>query len=249
MARRALTEMVSPSSPSDKSSPSAGREGTAEADAVVDAKELSGSTVTLNEKGYSEASECCCPLEMTMFIKRIITNEGFVVCDEGSLQGLVAWYYCKNQTRSFAELSDEVSKGPDGDCPWLGTESACPKRSINCPSFPVDNTAHRRRTCAKRHLVESTTRPPEATTYLIEKKTHCGYYKDCGKDSNVLHIGDAGSDYTNTSNPSEDCTSVCDSSPLCRGFTYIKGACLYRRNVTCGVFDKDSSECWVKTAE
>lgn len=312
MAKRALAPMVAPSTPSMK------RGAADEADAVVEATSMSGSTVQLNEKGYKEVATICCPLECTVYARRIITHKGFVVCDEGSLQGLVAWYYCANQSRAFADLSNEIDNAADGPCAWIGTESACPKRSVNCPSFPTENSAHRRRTCGQRKLQASTSltvaaktgetrlqvasqtgfskgevvtidagkqeeenneiadfgsiilKQPlkfdhavdamvtvdptkkqltaEATTYLVEPDTHCGYYADCGKDANVLHIAEKGKDYTETSKPSADCGPVCDASPLCRGFTYLAGRCLYRRNVTCGVFDRVGSACWVKTA-
>jgi hypothetical protein len=116
----------------------------------------SGSTAELSEAGYSTIATLCCPAEMTEFMFRLVSHLSFVVCNEGSMQGTVAWYYCKNQTRTFAELVEETIASADGDCAWVGTETRCPERSANCPYFP-DNSAHRRRTCTYRKSINTTT--------------------------------------------------------------------------------------------
>lgn len=82
------------------------------------------------------------------------------------MQGVVAWYYCKNQTRSFSELVEETIAGADGNCAWVGNETQCPEPSPNCPYFP-DTAAHRRRSCSYRKSLNTTTTtgaPGAATT-------------------------------------------------------------------------------------
>jgi len=273
MARRALMivgeedrhsrSLKGDTSPSEATSPSEGKSDTSPSEAsesdsgvrsdlpedVVHNNDTSGSTASLDQAGYEAISQCCCPLEMSVYAERLITHFGFKVCNEGSLQGLVAWYYCKNQSRTFQELADESMNAADGDCAWVGTESSCPVQSKNCPNFP-DNSGHRRRTCLARHVEDfsSTTMAPQATNYGIETNTHCGYYQSCGGDKNALYIGDGGNKYTNSTEPAQDCVPVCDGSAECAGFTYIEDRkrCYYRRNVTCGVFQSEMNDCWSK---
>lgn len=137
-------------------------------DETFDPDMISGANAELSEEGYSAIATICCPLEMSQFAERLINQLGFVVCDEGSLQGMVAWYYCKNQTRTFVEMVEEsiAAAQAQGECAWVGTESSCPEMSANCPHFP-DATAHRRRSCRYRKMVNTTTTtasPSEPTT-------------------------------------------------------------------------------------
>jgi len=104
-------------------------------------------SVELSQEGYSAVASICCPLEMSRYTERLITHRGFKVCDEGSLQSLVAWYYCANQSQTFSELAKATMKAIDGDCAWVGTESSCPEMSKTCSRFP--DTAGRRRACVQ----------------------------------------------------------------------------------------------------
>jgi len=254
MAQRALTMIDEDEGPASDSKAGPADENIVQKEAardiardVVKSEVKSGSTTTLNEAGYREASSCCCPLEMSVYITRLITHLGFKVCNEGSLQGFTAWYYCANQSRTFQELSDEVEDAADGECAWVGTESSCPARSKNCPTFP--DTSRRRRSCLHRHVeMASTTAAPETTTYTVQADTHCGYFMDCGGEKNALLIGGTGGEYTNTTKPAADCTPVCNNSPECVGFLYTHSGhkCYYRKNTTCGVFKSEGNECWTK---
>lgn len=216
---------------------------------IVNGAYTSGANAGLDEEGYSTVAQICCPLEMSVYATRVITHFGYKICNEGSLQGLVAWYYCANQSRSLAELVEEINDAEDGDCAWIGTESDCPVMSANCPHFP-DNSGHRRRECTKRHVetVPIPTKAPEETAYLRLFDHHCGYYQTCGKEANSLAIGAAGQVWTETESPAADCTPVCDASPDCGGFTYIheRAKCYYRMNVTCGIFNASGVDCWSK---
>jgi hypothetical protein len=179
MARRALNLEVDEDEEEEEQGP---------VDETFDDRYVSGSTAELSEAGYAAVSMCCCPLEMTVFAERLVTHLGFVVCNEGSLQGMVAWYYCKNQTRTFAELVEETIGGADGECAWVGTESMCPTVGENCPHFP-DTTAHRRRNCNNRKVLntKTTTGAPGALT--VSEQFQCkpdeATYLEFGK-SNVI---------------------------------------------------------------
>jgi hypothetical protein len=134
---------------------------------------ISGATAELDEAGYSSVVTLCCHLEMTIYAERLVTHLGFVVCNEGSLQGAVAWYYCKNQTRSFAELVEEVIAAADGECAWVGTESKCPTISDQCPHFP-DTTSHRRRNCNyRKSLATATTSAAPSASTTTEAPMTC----------------------------------------------------------------------------
>lgn len=125
-------------------------------DEFTDSDYISGATADLDSAGYSAIATLCCPTEMAMFAERVINHIGFVVCNKGSLAGLVAWYHCHNQTRSFAELVEEITAAASGDCAWVGTESQCPTMSNNCPHFP-DILSHRRRNCLHRKALRNAT--------------------------------------------------------------------------------------------
>jgi len=255
MARRALMIMHEREGPAEeskesimaranRSSPKEGLEANQPED-VTRPQVLSGSTAGLNEQGYAGVSACCCPLEMSIYTERIITHFGFKVCNQGSLEGLVAWYYCQNQSRTFQELADEALDAADGECAWIGTESACPTMSANCPSFP-DTSGHRRRVCAKRHedaTVDDTVKEA-AVSYVVQSDVHCGYYTDCGGTNNY----DPSIPDKKTKTPNADCVPLCDGSPQCAGFTYNHDhdVCYFRRNVTCGVFSAEQNDCWAK---
>jgi hypothetical protein len=143
------------------------------ADNAFDSDLISGASADLSQEGYVAVAAICCPLEMSVFTTRLIIHLGFVVCDEGSLQGLVAWYYCKNQTRSFEELVSECVGAADGECAWIGTESQCPERSPNCPTFP-EKVGTRRRTCGYRKSANTatTTGEPGASS-TAEAEFYC----------------------------------------------------------------------------
>lgn len=141
-------------------------------DDAFDPDMISGSSAELAEAGYGAVAELCCPIEMATFTERAIKHLGFVVCNEGSLQGMIAWYYCKNQTRTFQELVEDVVAGSDGECAWIGTASSCPTLSQNCPSFP-DTAGHRRRSCHFRRAANTTTTtraPPDSEEEKLEQK-------------------------------------------------------------------------------
>jgi hypothetical protein len=131
-------------------------------DENTDPSYISGSTASLDQTGYKALASICCPLEMSVFAQRLVNHLGFVVCNDGSLEGIVAWYYCANQTRTFAEMTEDVIAGADGDCAFIGTESGCPTPSSNCPWFP-DTSAHRRRNCEYRKAANTTTTSPAPT--------------------------------------------------------------------------------------
>lgn len=114
----------------------------------TDDKVSLAASADLSKEGYKAVASTCCPLEMSRFLNRLISHRGWRVCNEGSLQSLVAWYYCDKQSRTFSELTQETMKATEGDCAWIGTEDICPKMSKSCAHYP--DTAGRRRAC-KQH--------------------------------------------------------------------------------------------------
>jgi len=117
-----------------------------------------GAAAPLTEAGYQSVAALCCEIEMETFIRRVIFQRNDDICDEASLHGLVVWYDCVSDSKTFAELEEELTKAHSGDCPWLGDLPNCPART-NCLDTP-NPFAHRRRT----HCVRATTPPPGVTT-------------------------------------------------------------------------------------
>lgn len=91
-----------------------------------------GSTNPLNEVGYQKTAQLCCHHEMTVFIERVLASLGNEVCDTTDFIGLVHWYDCTNDGRSYTALVQELQKGTSRPCPWLGTGTFCPVQDENC---------------------------------------------------------------------------------------------------------------------
>jgi hypothetical protein len=116
---------------------------------------LSGGSAQLNEEGYTKVAQRCCRFEMEQFVRRVIDQQFFFVCDEGGLVGLLHWYDCVNDDQTYERLTQEIAFAQSGaPCPWLGKKgSDCPPRGPNCKSAdgpePDGPAAHRRRTSCR----------------------------------------------------------------------------------------------------
>jgi hypothetical protein len=113
------------------------------------AKRLSGigDTAPLNEAGYQQVAAACCHHEMTQYVGRVVVSLNHQVCDVPDMFGLVHWFDCDNDGRTYAALLAEVQKGTARPCPWLGSGNICPVKDDNCKNqyppcpdtFPPDS--------------------------------------------------------------------------------------------------------------
>jgi len=122
---------------------------------------LPGASAPLDEAGYTGVAARCCHTEMEQFVRRAIDQQGFQVCDEGSLQGFLHWFDCSHDhhekhksLQTFEKLQEGIRIARSGlppMCPWLGGKGeTCPPRGHNCPVVEVpEPAAHRRRTACR----------------------------------------------------------------------------------------------------
>jgi len=80
---------------------------------------------------------------METFMRRTIAEEGFQICAEGGLQGLLWWYDCKDDGKTYEGLKQDIAKAAAGSCAWLTASQHCPDMT-GCGAFP---DVHRRRRC------------------------------------------------------------------------------------------------------
>lgn len=105
----------------------------------------SGAVATLDEAGYQATSKMCCHHEMSLFVRREITRQGFDVCNLADLHGFVHWYDCNNDEKTFAAMQAELAGASTNNCPFLGHLPNCPVQQANCHDFgpcPMDVPAN-----------------------------------------------------------------------------------------------------------
>lgn len=92
------------------------------------------STAPLNEEGYQSVASLCCSKKMIHFIKRIIADKNYEICDEGGVSGVTVWHDCTDDKSNFAKLESALEEhGLGGECPFLRrSEDACPQVPSHC---------------------------------------------------------------------------------------------------------------------
>lgn len=98
---------------------------------------VNGNTANLTEDGYFMLAECCCEMEMNVYLQRVMEDRGFEECRTGALWGMVPYYTCVHGTQSLANIDkDFISNLDDTDCPNFALSGECPKTtSTKCPDF------------------------------------------------------------------------------------------------------------------
>lgn len=100
-------------------------------------KPASGAAASLDEEGYQIVASQCCHHEMAEYIRRVVHNDGFQVCNEGGLQGTVPFYTCQKGPRTYAALVADILRNSASKCPWVGRAGVdCPMMNEDCPQFP-----------------------------------------------------------------------------------------------------------------
>lgn len=89
---------------------------------------VSGASAPLTEAGYASVASMCCPMEARVFGQRVVSHLGLDVCNYGELAGLMGWFFCAKQNRTFEELTNEMyyASGPHNrECAWVAPPGKC----------------------------------------------------------------------------------------------------------------------------
>lgn len=97
---------------------------------------VSGAQAPLDDPGYLAVSRTCCHHEMSLFVRREITRQGFELCELSDLHGFVHWYDCTNDNKTYPAMQREIAGVFSSHCPWLGKNGFCPRKGWNCGDFP-----------------------------------------------------------------------------------------------------------------
>jgi len=99
---------------------------------------VSGASAPLTEAGYASVASMCCPMEARVFGQRVVSHLGLDVCGYGELAGLMGWFFCTKQNRTFQELTNEMYTASGGECAWMAPPGKCrtPWEPLDaCPSL------------------------------------------------------------------------------------------------------------------
>lgn len=83
-----------------------------------------GTSVNLNDEGYREVAESTDPLQMEFFIRRLLSQMGFRVREQGGLQGLIPFYDGEKSVQSFDALKAELTRVAEGKDGWATSEAS-----------------------------------------------------------------------------------------------------------------------------
>merc|ERR1719174_320540 len=90
----------------------------------------SGALVSLDAKGFKEATSLCCPAEMEVFFNRLLDSLDLDVCSIPHIQGLMHWFSCVPDM-DFQYVLDIISGG--NPCKyWTPRGDDCPSLSPKC---------------------------------------------------------------------------------------------------------------------
>jgi len=115
-------------------------------DKALDRALATGLSATLDEKGFKEVQMLRCPHPcMFDYVRRVIEQEGYVVCHESGLAGFVVWFDAPEDHTSYQNLVGEVHKAAQEEnlCfKWLGgCDSDCTDLPADCPGWPFATLA------------------------------------------------------------------------------------------------------------
>jgi len=99
---------------------------------LVDPTSVSGSgaAASLDAAGFKEVTSLCCPSEMEVFFIRLLNKQGYEVCSQPHVQGLMHWFSCVPDM-DFQYVLDVIANG--NPCKfWALAGAACPQLSPEC---------------------------------------------------------------------------------------------------------------------
>jgi len=107
-------------------------------------------SASLTEEGFKMVSDTCCTYQMDIFVRRVLADRGYEVCDEGCHNGFTPFFSCttKKETHwTLAKLNFEIESNAKDACPCYAVQGQCQPLADSCPKGTWDPTAHRRRNC------------------------------------------------------------------------------------------------------
>merc|ERR1719440_2161026 len=101
---------------------------------------VTGLTATLDEAGFREVQALRCPHPcMFDYIRRVIEQEGYMVCHEAGLAGFVIWFDAPEDNTSYADLVGALHNAAATDdlCSFLSDgQDDCADLPASCPGWP-----------------------------------------------------------------------------------------------------------------
>jgi len=93
-------------------------------------------TAPLDENGYNSVKALCCAQQMMTFVKKVISQLGFEICNIGGLSGFVLWYDCEDDGQSYKSLEDGLRSNLQERCSFLASPGQCKDLPSDCEEFP-----------------------------------------------------------------------------------------------------------------
>lgn len=100
----------------------------------------------LSEDGFKDMTGRCCFYAADMYIRRVLADMNYEICDEGCHNGVIPFFTCTPQS-TYEGLRLAIATKSIDPCPCYAPEGQCKSLGDGCPSGFYDPSAHRRRIC------------------------------------------------------------------------------------------------------
>lgn len=90
-----------------------------------------GTTVTLDEEGYQKVAQLNDHQQMEFFIRRLVSQMGLRVIDQGGLHGFVPFFFGDDHTQTYEDLTKEVNKAGHDDKLWVTDHASGASAPLN----------------------------------------------------------------------------------------------------------------------
>jgi hypothetical protein len=127
--------------------------------------EKSAKEFPLTSDGFRACSDGCCYKKMDFFVRRVVEDLGYEVCDEGCHSGFLPFFTCKPSETLQSLQAAIIAKSQDG-CPCYSQEGMCKPLGDACPQGFESPSSHRRRDCGKD---SNAIRPPDIEDAEVEE--------------------------------------------------------------------------------
>merc|ERR1719215_1568529 len=98
----------------------------AEEDGGWATNQVSGASATLSQDGYAQVAILANNREMAEFVRRVVSDLGLSVEDEGGLHGLAQWHSGDKMVQTFGELQAELINASKTNSSWVVKSQPCP---------------------------------------------------------------------------------------------------------------------------
>jgi len=88
-----------------------------------------GANASIDEPGYKQVKKANCFAMMKRYIRRVAGTNGYHICNEGGLTGLVHFYFRPGSDGNYSWLVQEITDSSTKECPWVV------KNDLDCPKF------------------------------------------------------------------------------------------------------------------